>query len=121
LAEDEDPADAPLVDDGKIDELRSLLGDGEDGVDGLIDTFVDRIPEAIEDIRAAAEAGEIEELGRLAHQIKGESATLGAMRLSLSAKRVEKAASADELEDPHGAADELASIYEETEAALETA
>lgn len=119
MPDDEDPAVAPVIDEEKLGELRGLLGDGEEGVDGLIDTFVDRIPEVLADLESTAENGESEELARLAHKVKGESATLGAKRLSLLAKEIELAAREDALEDPRAAVDELVQIYQETERAFQ--
>lgn len=105
----------PIVDEDKVQDLRSLLGDGPEGVDGLIDTFVDRIPEVIEDLEQAASNGDLEEVGNLAHKVKGESATLGAKRLSELAKRIEGQARNDELADPEAAVQLLIDAYAETE------
>lgn len=110
--------DAPIVDEEKVEELRSLLGDGPEGVDGLVDTFVDRIPEVVDDLRHAAQDGETEEIANLAHKVKGESATLGAQRLSLVAKRIEDDARADELAEPTSSVELLVETYEATEQAL---
>lgn len=120
MSEDEDPAEAPILDEDKMGELRGLLGDGEDGVDGLITTFVDRIPDVLADMRETAGSGDNEQLGRLAHKVKGESATLGAKRLSLKAKAIELSAKDDELDDPRSAVEDLIATYEETEAAFDT-
>lgn len=115
----DEPSDAPVLDDEKLAELRGLLGDGEEGVDGLIDTFVDRIPEVLEDLRRTAEEGDSGELSSLAHKVKGEAATLGAKRLSLQAKAIEHEAREDSLADPEGAVEALIETYEETEAAFD--
>lgn len=115
----EEANEAPVVDEDKIGELRGLLGDGSEGVDGLIDTFVDRIPEVLEALREEAQGGDSEELSRLAHKVKGEAATLGAKRLSQQAKEIEISARHDDLEDPTGAVEALIATYEDTERALQ--
>lgn len=115
----DEASDAPILDEEKLGELRGLLGEGEEGVGGLIDTFVDRIPEVLDELRRTAAEGDSEEMSRLAHKVKGEAATLGAKRLSLEAKGIEHAARDDELEDPEGAVEDLIETYEATEAAFE--
>lgn len=119
MTDDEDPDEAPIIDEEKIGELRGLLGDGEEGVDGLITTFVDRIPQVLDDLRDTAGSGDSEQMGRLAHKVKGEAATLGAKRLSLKAKAIELAAKDDDLENPQQAVEDLIATYEETEAAFD--
>lgn len=115
----EEPSDAPILDEEKIGELRGLLGDGEEGVDGLVTTFVDRMPDVLDDLREAAGAGDDEQMASLAHKVKGEAATLGAKRLSLQAKEIELAAKDEGVEDPVGAVDDLVATYEATVDALE--
>lgn len=114
-----DEIDEPILDEEKIEELRSLLGDGPDGVDGLVDTFVDRIPEVLDGLRQAAEARDFQTLSEHAHKVKGESATLGAQRLSSQAKQLEIEAREEEVSDPEQAVEALIDTYEATEKAFE--
>lgn len=117
---DDQASDAPILDEARIDELRSLLGDGAEGVDGLVDTFVERIPAVIEDLRGAAAVSDQEEMVHLAHKIKGEASTLGAERLSQQAKSIEMQAREEDLADPSAAVEALVETYEETERAFES-
>ena len=49
--------------------------------------------ELVERLQAAAARGEIVEVGKLAHAVKGSAATIGASRLAAAAGRLERAAS----------------------------
>lgn len=107
-----------VLDEEKIEELRSILGDGPEGVDGLVDTFIERTPDVLAELDEAAQAGDEEGVGHLAHKIKGEASTLGAKRLSLLAKQIEDEAREQELDDPVAAARRLEDAFEETEQAF---
>jgi two-component system, sensor histidine kinase and response regulator len=58
----------------------------------VIDLFLSAAPEQLQALRAAACAGEIERVKRLAHKLKGGCLSLGATRLAASAQNVERAA-----------------------------
>jgi HPt (histidine-containing phosphotransfer) domain-containing protein len=113
---DEDP---PVLDQDKVDELRNLLGEGPDGYEGLVDTFVDRMPEVIADAKSAASEGRLEDVESLAHKVKGEASTLGAAQLSKLAKSIEEGAREETLADPEASVEELADAFETTKKAFE--
>lgn len=114
-----DAANAPLIDEDRFEDLHSLLGEGPEGVDGLIETFVDRMPEVLADLEQAAKEPDLEAVANLAHKIKGEASTLGAQRLSLQAKDIELSARDEDLADPSGSVAALGDTYDETEKALQ--
>jgi len=55
----------------------------------LLRTFEESLPKCLADIASATGCGDLVELRRVAHLLKGSSATLGARRLSLSCQRLE--------------------------------
>lgn len=114
------PDDDPILDEAKVDELRDILGDGPDGVDGLVETFLDGAPELMDELTQAARDGDLEQVDFLAHKIKGEAATLGATRLAGQAEALEDGAREEELADPEGAVEELRETYEATEEAFQS-
>ena len=75
-----------VIDSEVIDELRLALG-GE--VEQLINMFLDDTPMLIARLEAAALAPDLDMLREVAHSLKSSSANLGAMALSVAAKRVE--------------------------------
>jgi CheY-like chemotaxis protein len=56
----------------------------------LLQSFEEALPERLADIASAARRDDRAELRRVAHLLKGSSATLGAARLSLSCQRLEE-------------------------------
>jgi signal transduction histidine kinase/CheY-like chemotaxis protein len=76
----------PAIDSDVIEELRLALG-GE--VEQLINVFLDDTPMLIARLEAAALAPDMDMLREVAHSLKSSSANLGAMALSVAAKRVE--------------------------------
>jgi CheY-like chemotaxis protein len=75
-----------VIDSEVIDELRLALGSE---VEQLINMFLDDTPMLIARLEAAALAPDMDMLREVAHSLKSSSANLGAMALSVAAKRVE--------------------------------
>ena len=79
--------------------------------DVILDVYLSDIPVRLQSLRSAAAADDFELITRTAHSIKGASANIGALRVAELARRVELAASDDEL--PSGAV--LRALEEEFE------
>jgi HPt (histidine-containing phosphotransfer) domain-containing protein len=104
-APDEDGGGEPLVDREIPDEL---LGD-----EGLMDLFFAETSAQLDAIGEAADAGDTEEVRRLAHTVKGAAATVGATRIAGLAAGIEQ--------DPGAATgllDDLQRAFELTQAEL---
>lgn len=71
---------------------------GDELVRSLLRTFVDHVPERLQNIREAVEGLDPEVLGRAAHSLRSAAATIGAMDLSKLAGELEGLADAGELE-----------------------
>jgi len=65
----------------------------------LVGIFVDDGPKRLETLRAAMTAADIQQLGQVAHSLKGSAAILGAARLQESAMALEEAAHAGRAEN----------------------
>jgi HPt (histidine-containing phosphotransfer) domain-containing protein len=76
----------------------------------LITVFRAEAPGLMSSVRAALDAGDCEALWRAAHALKGSLATLGAIRASVAARRVEDAGRRANLTD---ATDEIAVLERE--------
>ncbi len=73
-----------------LDYLESVAGPG--AVAELVGAYQRDVQDRIDRMKVALEAGDIPLLGRLAHDLKSNSATVGALRLSGLAARIERAA-----------------------------
>ena len=84
-------SDAAL-DPAVIENLRQLAGEGEpDVVNEVLRLFREGAPARIAAIRGACLAGDTGALQRAAHEFKGASATIGAMRLQTCCRQLEVA------------------------------
>ena len=90
----EEPASAagPVVDDSVLAALAERLGDrAPDFLGRLFDTWDVETAHRFADLSAAVEATDPEAVGRMAHAVKGGSASMGAVRLASVAGEVESA------------------------------
>ncbi len=77
------PADEGRVDEGILDELFEVMGDG--GADGLIkacDLFLTGVPGRFAEIDAGLAEGRFADAAQAAHSLRGSSGAFGARRLS---------------------------------------
>ncbi len=58
----------------------------------LVEMFVDELPEKMEAFKSALEAGEIDTLRSLSHQLKGSGGGYGFPSITLAARQLENAA-----------------------------
>jgi HPt (histidine-containing phosphotransfer) domain-containing protein len=82
-------ADAPILDERILLELRATTGDDVGFVRELVETYLGDTPSQFEAMTAAVEADDAAGLVRPAHTLKSSSATVGAMRLSSVARELE--------------------------------
>jgi HPt (histidine-containing phosphotransfer) domain-containing protein len=75
-------AEAPVLDPSVIDTLRQLTPPGEpDVLTEVLQMFLQEVPPRIERLRNAWTAGDIQEVHRAAHSLKGSAGNIGAQRL----------------------------------------
>lgn len=95
---------------GSRSAVRSTLRD-EPGMGELVDYFVGTMPEKIAGLLTTLERGSVDDLRRLAHQIKGASGGYGFDVLGDAAGRVEAAAARGEpVESIRAQVDELVDL-----------
>jgi HPt (histidine-containing phosphotransfer) domain-containing protein len=80
----------PLLDHAVLDELRDATGGDEAFIVELVETYMSEGATNVEDMVAAAEAGDPAAIVRPAHTLKSSSASLGAMRLSAICRAIEE-------------------------------
>jgi two-component system, sensor histidine kinase and response regulator len=83
----------PPIDWGVLDRLRSLQTPGApDVVAEVVGLFLDVAPGRLEALRAAAASFDLQEVGRLAHALKGSAVHVGAHGLARACFRLEELA-----------------------------
>lgn len=84
------PAAVQHVDEEVLTELFSLLDDGTtDGLIGICDLFLLGAPTSLAEIKVALAGERMDEVGRLAHTLRGTAGAFGALQLGLLAGQLE--------------------------------
>jgi len=84
-------AEAPVLDEAVLIELKETTGDDPAFVRDLVETYLADVPIQLGGIEAAIAANDAEALIRPAHTLKSSSAAVGAMRLSDVSRTLEMA------------------------------
>ena len=107
------PAIDALIDDAR---MRTFRDDYADIVDQLLDLFLNSTPPLLDELRAAADAGDHEELRRAAHKLKGSCQNIGATFMATLCRTIETGEG-----DVRGTVAELDAALELTETAIRQA
>jgi len=91
--------DPPVLDDATLADVRASVGDDAEFVADLVRTYLSDGPTHLAAIADAVAADDAGALVRPAHTLKSSSATIGAMRISARARRIELAARAGTIDD----------------------
>jgi len=100
-----------------LEYLESVAGPG--AVAEMVDHFGQDMPDRIQRMRSLLQAGDLEQLSRLAHDLKSNSATLGIPAISALGARIEQSAESGSGEDVISALDEIERLFPLTFLALE--
>jgi signal transduction histidine kinase/response regulator RpfG family c-di-GMP phosphodiesterase len=114
----------PTLEERAVDGLRKLAASSRQRlniVPKLIETFRRLTPERLAQLRDAFHRGDIDEVERVAHQLKGSAGQLGARRLAFVSGRIEEAALAGDLHQVEGLLGCLDPLYSRTVKALAAA
>ncbi len=106
-----------VVDVALLDELRELLGDG---FGPLLEIYVRDSASRLADLETAMAAQDSDAVRRLAHALKGSSANVGALRLTLRCKQLEDAGEAGELDRCQGLLSQVHGEWQTFVAVLKT-
>jgi signal transduction histidine kinase/CheY-like chemotaxis protein/HPt (histidine-containing phosphotransfer) domain-containing protein len=104
-----------VLDTGVLDELQDVIG-AETA--NIIAVFLEDTPVLIRQMQDASVAADLDQLRALAHSLKSASANVGAVALSLAARRIEHDARAGTLERPAVAVALLIAEYARARLAL---
>ncbi|MDF1662034.1 MAG: Hpt domain-containing protein [Planctomycetota bacterium] len=97
----------PTVEWTALQQFWELMEDDGEAVEDLIDTFLDDAPGNVKKIQVAFDNDKMDEVGILAHTMKGSSATLGVMRFSEYCRAIEAACKTNETIDFAGIIEQL--------------
>ena len=81
----------PVLDQAVLADLRASIGDDQDFMVELVETYVTEGTANMDGLLAAAAAADCAAIVRPAHSLKSTSASLGAMRLSAICRAIEAA------------------------------
>jgi PAS domain S-box-containing protein len=81
-----------------IDQLKATVGGKSETLASLVKSYLDETPHYLASMREALEFGDIDRFQRIAHNLKGLSATFGAMKLSTICEELENLSSNGGLE-----------------------
>ena len=87
-----------VLDPAVIDSLRQLTPPGEpDVLDEVLRMFLDEVPRRIDRLRAAWAAGDLAELHRAAHSLKGSAGNIGAHAMYAVCRQLDERGKAGDL------------------------
>jgi CheY-like chemotaxis protein len=102
------PDGANLIDPSALDNIRALDdGSGDSLLDEIIQIYLHEAPQDLRRLKAALAAGQLAELGRIAHGLKSASFNVGAIPMGELCRRLERLGKAGEA---HGAAELMGAI-----------
>lgn len=88
-----------MVDPTALDSYREVMGDEwEPFITGLIDTFLESMPQQLDELKGALAGQDLDTLRRIAHTLKSSAATLGAEQLVSICVEIETFVKKDDLE-----------------------
>ena len=105
---------AAATDRGAVQQLQEQLG--RDGFARLLQTFLERAPGRLADLRTAAEAGDAAGVREHAHSLKGAARSFGAAEIGELALRLEQESAAGSLTGAHDLIAALETSLERTQA-----
>jgi HPt (histidine-containing phosphotransfer) domain-containing protein len=100
-----------------IEELRAILGDG---FAELVEEYLKDSPRQIRQLRRAAEEGDMAQLVRAAHTLKGSSGNIGVQAVYLAAEEIERLARAGAPVEASAEVDALLTTLQHSHQALKS-
>jgi len=110
--------DSETLDPAALDNLRQTVGDDDEFLAELVDTFLEDAPQMLADMRQAAETRDAPGLRLHAHSLKSNSAEFGAMVLSALCKQLEMMGKDNQLDGALPLIDQADALYEAIKPAL---
>lgn len=98
-----------------LDELRSLMGES---LDEVLQTFIDYVPDQINELSKAVFNNDADGVFNLAHKMKSSSSSIGALGLARTAEQIELIGRAGSTEGAAELLEQLKGMYSDAEALL---
>jgi HPt (histidine-containing phosphotransfer) domain-containing protein len=95
-----------------LDELRSLMGES---LDEVLQTFIDYVPEQINELSKAVINNDADSVFNLAHKMKSSSSSIGALGLAHTAEQIELIGRAGSTEGAAELLEQLKGLYSDAE------
>jgi len=98
-----------------LDELRSLMGES---LDEVLQTFIDYVPDQINELSKAVFNNDADGIFNLAHKMKSSSSSIGALGLAHTAEQIEMIGRAGSTEGTVELLEQLKGMYADAEVLL---
>jgi HPt (histidine-containing phosphotransfer) domain-containing protein len=98
-----------------LDELRSLMGES---LDEVLQTFIDYVPDQINELSKAVFNNDADGVFNLAHKMKSSSSSIGALGLAHTAEQIELIGRAGSTEGAAELLEQLKGMYSDAEVLL---
>ena len=98
-----------------LDELRSLMGES---LDEVLQTFIEYVPDQINELSKAVVNDDAESVFNLAHKMKSSSSSIGALGLAHTAEQIELIGRAGSTEGAAELLQQLKDMYSDAEVLL---
>ncbi len=114
------PAEGLVIDREVLDELRAMLGAGENAgfLRDLIQDFLNDSRQLLDELHEAARRDDAPTFERLAHTLKSSSAMFGALTFSNACRELEEIGESGRLEGVEGRLERLEALYEAVRSVL---
>ena len=109
-----------VLDPAAMDGMREMVGGDDEFLADLIDTFLKDAPQMLSDMRQALKTGDAAVLRRIAHSLKSNSASFGAMALGELCRELEMIGKANLLDGADELITRADTEFIRVQAALET-
>ncbi|MBV9285669.1 MAG: response regulator [Acidimicrobiia bacterium] len=116
-----DLPDGGVLDAAMVDDLQKLLVHGHLDIDDIVERFIAGAPAKLDAIGSAAAAGDADAAMRVAHELAGSSATLGALAFGKRCSFLEASARAGDLATIAETIPAVRQDFDEVRAALRNA
>ncbi|MEM7042556.1 MAG: response regulator, partial [Pseudomonadota bacterium] len=109
-----------VIDPAALDRIREMAGSKGDGLlTKVIGRYLEKTPELMADLTAAAQRSDYDQVRQIAHSLKSSSANLGAVSLSEQCKEVETACRAGEVDQVDATVEKIVADYEQVALTLD--
>lgn len=115
----EQPKDRIVIDQNALDSIRALRQEGApDPLRKILSTYLDTTPALLTTLQDSASAGDCDSVMQIAHSVKSSSASVGALTLSETCRRLELQATEGNAEGLEALAQQARKEFDGTETAL---